>query len=133
MASNDRTVPTLYPAFYHDHLRRAGKPLTKANVQALVRFTSWNLALNAHAWTRIVGDPGAFETFQLRFDGATYPDDRIEHMPDDMIDYLWAWDPRAHPGLHSFVDSMSGTIAEKLREYGDHLPMYLWKDDPTTQ
>ena len=46
-----------------------------------------------------------------------------------MIDFLGAWNPRVHSVLHGFVDSMSDTIDNMLRQYGDHLSMYMWKDD----
>lgn len=118
----------LYPDFYRTALREAGKPVSQENVVALAEFTAWNLALNAHQWFRVIGDQQAQAQFQTRFDSSnydTYEIVRLASVPDDMIDYLWAWNRRAHPGLHQFVDSLRNTIASKLSEYGDELPMNM--------
>ena len=121
-------MPILYPDFYHAALREAGKPVSQENVVALAEFTAWNLALNAHRWFGIIGDQQAQTQFQKRFDSSnydTYEIARLARVPDDMIHFLWAWNRRVHPGLLQFVDSMRNTIARKLPQYGDELPMNM--------
>ena len=121
-----RSVPTFYPEFYRAALIRAGKPASEMNILALSEFTAANLALNAHLWFQALGDTVSQARFKVRFTAATYPAERLVSMPDDMIDFLWAWSPRVHGGLHQFVGSITDTIARKLKDYGDDLPMNLW-------
>jgi hypothetical protein len=122
-------VPTLHPDFYRTALSQAGKPTSQANVLALAEFTAWNLTLNAHRWFEVIGDRSAQALFKTRFDSSTYEPERLANMPDDMIDFLWAWNQRVHLGLQSFVASMTETLASKLQEYGDDLPMSMWEDE----
>src|SRR5262249_48817068 len=105
------------------------KPRSEQNFLALAEFTSANLALNAHVWFQTLGDEGAQLRFNAQFDASTYDDTRMLRVPDEMIDFLWNWNHRAHSGLREFVVSMNGTIARKLRAYGDTLPLNLWQDD----
>jgi hypothetical protein len=127
--SAERDIPPLYTDFYRIALRAAGKPDSERNVLALAEFTAANLALNAHTWFQALGDPASQQRFTTRFDASKYRADQVVRVPDEMIDFLWAWSHRAHPGLRQFVDSMRDTIASKLTAYGDHLPLNLWQDE----
>ena len=124
-----RSVPQLHPDTYRDALQRADKPVTEHNVIAIAEFTAWNLALNAHAWFQALGDLAAEGRFDGRFNADSYQPDRLGNVPDDMIDFLWAWNPRVHPALHDFVSQVSNTIDQKLSGYGDVLPMRMWQDE----
>ena len=123
-----RAVPQLHPTVYHEALRRAGKPVTEGAI-ALAEFAAWNLALNAHAWFQALGDTAAERRFDDRFNASNYKADRLGNVPDDMINFLWSWNPRVHAGLQEFAGMMSETIDRKLRKYGDVLPMEMWKDE----
>lgn len=121
-----RSVTTFYPEFYRAALARAGKPASEQNILALSEFTAVNLALNAHIWFQALGDSASQARFTARFTAAIYPVERLAAMPDDMVDFLWAWSPRVHGGLNEFVGSITDTIAGKLKDYGDDLPMNMW-------
>lgn len=125
IVSETRKISTLYPEFYISGLKAAGKPVTEHNVRAVAQLTSFNLALNAYRWFDALGDVSARRKFDTQFNEGNNQLRNV-HVPDDMIDFLWSWTSRIHPGLHNFVDSMAGTIVSSVAGHGDHLPADLW-------
>jgi hypothetical protein len=84
-----------------------------------------NLALNAHTWFDALGDSGARSRFDAQFNTTTNRT-RTVHVADDMVDFLWAWTSRCHPGLRDFADQMAKTIVSSASRFGDPLPADLW-------
>lgn len=97
-----RDIVAFYPALYTSALRAAGKPATEHNVEAVARLTAVNLALNAHGWFDALGDTGARSRFDAQFNANNQTP--VWQVPDDMVDFLWAWTSRCHPGLRDFAD-----------------------------
>jgi len=123
-----RDIPAFYPALYTTTLRTAGKSATEHNVEAVARLTAVNLALNAHNWFDALGDSGARSRFDAQFN-PTANQARTVHVPDDMVEFLWAWTSRCHPGLRDFADQMKKTIVSSASRFGDPLPADLWEQE----
>jgi hypothetical protein len=121
-----RDIPPLYPAFYKRVLLEVGKPVTPENLIALANLTTANLALNAHRWMEAIGTPAERARWSQRFH-ADDPDlERLARRPDAMVDFLWEWNPRVHPGLREFVGNMERTLQDSAIKYGDQLPFDMW-------
>ncbi len=127
---SERGVPVLHPGFYADALQEAGKPASQHNIDSVAQLTAINLALNAHQWFRIMNDDSARAQFDSQFNAeANSQRDPQARTADDMIDFLWAWSPKSHAGLHGFVESMGQTLGGAVAPYGDVLPEDLWNSD----
>lgn len=125
-APQPREIPQLNPAFYQAALVSAGKPVTPGNVAAIGGLTATNLALNANRWLDVVGTPAACADWNARFGPTGNDPARIVQRADEMIDFLWDFSPRLHPGLREFVDSMRETAASASQAFGDELPLDMW-------
>jgi hypothetical protein len=124
-------VPAYYPLTYTSALEQAGKPVTDNNIDALARFTAWNIAINAwniainaEGWFHALGDGRAKGQFHERFQGSSVPEP-VGHLADQMIDFLWNWTPKCHDALHDFTNTLVPFLANHIRHMSDTLPENL--------
>lgn len=97
-----RAVPILYPGFYLDLLTETGVPATPENVVNLIERVFVMVMGKADEYFGQLGDHDAARRFHDRFDGGG-PEDRVLNSVDDMVDWLWDWNPRCHgPLTHLF-------------------------------
>jgi hypothetical protein len=122
-----RDIAAFDPTLYTSALSAAGRSATEHNVEAVARLTAVNLALNAHGWFDALGDAGARSRFDAQFNANNKTPAR--HVPDDMVDFLWAWTSRCHPALRDFADQMVKTIVSSASRFGDPLPADLWSQE----
>ncbi len=100
--AGERAVPVLYPGFYLDLLTETGVPATPENVVNLIERVFVMVMSKADEYFGQLGDHAAARRFHERFDGGG-PEDRVLNSVDDMVDWLWAWNPRCHkPLTHLF-------------------------------
>ncbi|MET9226318.1 hypothetical protein [Lentzea sp. NPDC003310] len=128
----ERDIPILFPDFYLGILRDTGKPETAENVVELVdRTRRAVVGGGALPFFEQTGDERARARFHDRFlvdrgqDGET-----LLRMPDEMIDFLWEWNPFCHDALRRMVarfhEHMTGPHSF-LWTCGDELPR--WDDE----
>ncbi|MET7485144.1 hypothetical protein [Streptomyces sp. NPDC005538] len=124
-----RDIPELLPDYYRGILFATGKPDTADNIVALVELLSQMLTSNAAMFFRQTGDQATDQSFMARFKGGG-PEERLLHVVDDMLDFLWDWNPRCHNALRTFVRDARTTLTgpgSRLWRYGDELPRGLWE------
>ncbi|WP_330277830.1 hypothetical protein OG205_20450 [Lentzea sp. NBC_00516] len=128
----ERDIPDLFPDFYLGILRDTGKPETAENVVELVDRTRRAVAASgALAFFKQANDERARAQFHDQFmvdrgqDGET-----LLRMPDQMIDFLWHWNPVCHEPLRRMIarfhELMTGPDSF-LWECGDEIPR--WDDE----
>jgi hypothetical protein len=122
-----RAIPTLDPWFSIDLLRRAGVPDTAVNRARVAERTAFAIGTQAGAFTAQLGDPAAFSVFTRRF--ADTP------VPDEMIDWLWAWHPLCHHGLTKYLAQWHDDLLQPgsflTDAAGGEIPP--WTDRPTAE
>jgi hypothetical protein len=92
--------PVLFPDFYHRMPRTTGKPTSPENiVQVIAMVSSMIAAGSAFAYFEQNGDMPARERFLARFQSGSDDGEAFLRMPDEMIDFLWAWSPTRHDAL----------------------------------
>ena len=124
-----RDIAPLCPDLYVSALRAGGKPVTDGNLDAAASFVAKNLALNAHGWFQATGDTAARDRFNREFNPEANDARGIQHVADEMIDFLWNWTSRCHPGLRDFVEQIKGTLVGRLADFGNALPADIWSSD----
>ncbi|MEV7035893.1 hypothetical protein AB0N99_37415 [Streptomyces sp. NPDC093272] len=126
-----RDIPALLPEFYQRVMFATGTPYTPENTVALIELVDRELYFHAVLWFDMTDDAAARREFDARFSGGGPDDDRLVHLPDDMIDFLRARVPGARGPLRDIVreleDVLSGS-ASPLHEHGASLPADLWSD-----
>ncbi|WP_105972133.1 hypothetical protein [Streptomyces geranii] len=126
-----RDIPPLFPDFFHGVLFSVGKEPTPQNLLALSEYISQMISANAYGWFHQFGDAAAEARFSRRFRGGGPEDQALEKVPDDMIDFLWAWNPRARDALREWIPRLESDLAapsSRLWLYGDELPFGMWED-----
>ncbi len=123
-ATEPRDVPTLFPTFYADLLAAHGKPATPENTIALIERTALMVMTGGvKSWMEQMGEHERWRLFQERFDLGTVSPDRIPHVPDEMIDAVWAWDDGIHPMVRQMVNQkLPEFLGMYLDNSGDRLP-----------
>lgn len=127
-----RDIPPLFPDFFHGVLFGVGKEATSQNLLALCEYVSQMISVNAYGWFHQSGDVAAEARFSRRFRGGGGPEQAIERVPDDMIDFLWDWHVRAHDPLREWIPRLHGDLtapSSRLWRYGPDLPFGMWEDD----
>jgi hypothetical protein len=94
--TSHRDIPTLYPRFYKAALKEAGKPVTQGNIVSLANLTACNLALNAGVWLQQKGTEADKKAWDRRFNKNDRNLDELVRRPDEMVKFLWDWEPRTH-------------------------------------
>lgn len=125
-----RDIPPLFPDFYHGVLFAVGKEPSPQNLLALSEYIGQMLSLNAVVWFQKTGDTGAQERFMDRFRGGGDDDQKLEMIPDDMIDFLWAWRPSTHQALRDWIPDLEQMLTgpdSRLWNFGDELPFGIWE------
>lgn len=124
-----RDIAPLYPDLYASALRASGKPATDGNLDSVASFVAMNLAINGQGWFQATGDMAARDLFNAKFNPEKNDARGIKHVADDMIDFLWGWNSRCHPGLRDFSVQIKGTLVGRLADFGDALPADIWSSD----
>ncbi|MBU2668249.1 hypothetical protein KOI35_32530 [Actinoplanes bogorensis] len=96
-----RNIPVLMPDLYEEILRTSGRPVESRLVIAVARAAAEMIAAHARTFFTTIGDQGAADRF-----GRDFGDRRGVTTADDMIDWLWDWDPRCHQPLRRAVGIM---------------------------
>ena len=125
-----RDIPPLFPDFYHGVLFAVGKEPSPRNLLALIEYIGQMLTLNAVVWFQQTGDTEAHERFMDRFRGGGDDDQKLEMIPDDMIDFLWAWRPSTHQALRDWIPDLEQMLTgpdSRLWNFGDELPFGIWE------
>ena len=128
-ATDARDIPALYPDFYHGVLFAVGKEVSPQNLFALVEYVGQMVSVNAAGWFLQTGDRAAQERFAARFRGGGGDDQKLELVPDDMIDFLWAWRPSTHEALREWIPRMHDDLTgpdSRLRRFPGELPFGIW-------
>ncbi|MFF3377080.1 hypothetical protein ACFYXF_29520 [Streptomyces sp. NPDC002680] len=126
-----RDIPPLFPDFLHGVLFAVGKEPTPQNLLALSEYVSQMISANAYGWFHQFGDAAAEARFSRRFRGGGPEGQALEKVPDDMIDFLWDWNPRARDALREWIPRLESDLAapeSRLWLYGDELPFGMWED-----
>ncbi|MEV7041397.1 hypothetical protein [Amycolatopsis sp. NPDC051061] len=110
-AADGRAVPVLYPGFYLDLLTETGVPATPENVVNLVERVFVMVMGKADEYFGQLGDHDAGRRFHERFDEGG-PEDRVLNSVDDMVDWLWAWNPRCHRPLTNLFPRIQELLLE---------------------
>jgi len=107
-----RDIPPLYPAYFLELLGRAQVAASPVNVARLVERTAFMIGCQGAAYCAQLRDPAAFEVFVRNFARGGIPD-RRPYLVDDMVDWLWAWNPGCHDDLRrrfpGWRDGLLGT------------------------
>ncbi|NKQ23208.1 hypothetical protein [Streptomyces galbus] len=130
--SEPRDIPPLFPDFFHGVLFSVGKEPTPQNLLALAEYVSQMISVNAYGWFHQFGDTAAEAQFSRRFRGGGPEGQALEKVPDDMIDFLWAWNTAAHDALREWIPRLERVLAapeSRLWLYGDELPFGMWEDN----
>lgn len=98
VANRPRTIPMLHPVYFTQLLREAGVPGTPVNVARLVERTAFMLGCQGAAYCAQLGDPRGFEELVRKF-ARGGPLERRTYLVDDLIDWLWNWNPGCHDDL----------------------------------
>ncbi|MDR6974085.1 hypothetical protein J2X68_000763 [Streptomyces sp. 3330] len=125
-----RDIPPLFPDFFHGVLFAVGKEATPHNLLALTEYVSQMISANAYGWFHRFGDTAAEARFSRRFRGGGPEGQALEKVPDDMIDFLWAWNPRARDALRDWIPRLETDLTapgSRLWRYGDELPFGMWE------
>ncbi|AWW41942.1 hypothetical protein [Streptomyces cadmiisoli] len=126
-SAEPRDIPPLFPDFYHGVLFAVGKEPSPQNLLALIEYVGQMLAINAVMWFQQTGDTDAHDRFmELRVDD----DRKLEMLPDDMIDFLWAWRPSTHQALRDWMPELEQMLTgpdSRLWNFGDELPFGIWE------
>jgi hypothetical protein len=126
-----RDIPPLFPDFFHGVLFAVGKEPTPQNLLALSEYVSQMISVNAYGWFHQRGDAAAEAHFSRRFRGGGPEGQALEKVPDDMIDFLWAWNPGTHNELRDWIPRLESDLTargSRLWLYGDELPFGMWED-----
>jgi hypothetical protein len=97
-----RAVPTLYPQYYLDILASAGVRATTVNVFRLIERTAFITGLQGAVYSAQLKDPQALEELISRFARGGSPDRQLQ-LVDDIVDWLWTWNPGCHKALQSQI------------------------------
>jgi hypothetical protein len=93
-----RAVPTLYPQYYLNLLAESGVQATTVNVSRLIERTAFIIGLQGAVYCAQLKDPQALEELISRFASGGPPDRQLQ-LVDDIVDWLWAWNPGCHKAL----------------------------------
>ncbi|MBQ0977864.1 hypothetical protein [Micromonospora sp. M61] len=105
LSRRPRTIPTLYPKFFLELLAAADTPATPTNVSRFVERVFVMIKGQANVFFQQLDEPAAQAEFNNHFDGGG-PEDRVLNCVDDMIDWLWKWNPACHRPLERTVRSI---------------------------
>jgi len=111
LSRRPRTIPTLYPKFFLDLLSAAGTPATPTNVSRFLERVFVMVKSQANQFFEQLDDPHAQAEFARHFDGGG-PEDRILNSVDDMIDWLWNWNPACHRPLERTVQKIHDLLLQ---------------------
>lgn len=124
-----RDIAPLFPDFYHGVLFAVGKEPSPQNLLALIEYIGQMLTLNAVVWFQQTGETQAHERFMERFGGGGGDEQKLEMIPDDMIDFLWSWRPSTHQALRDWIPELEQMLTgpdSMLWKFGDELPFGIW-------
>ncbi|NKQ23212.1 hypothetical protein [Streptomyces galbus] len=127
-----RDIPHLFPYFYHSVLARNGKPVGGHNILALIEYIDAMLIFQGNMWIAEIDEPRTGEVFKQRFCGPLDEYEALEHRPDHVIDFLWAFRTTVRPGLRQFIDQTYTALTSpnsRLLEFGSTLPFGIWHRD----
>jgi hypothetical protein len=124
-----RAVPTLYPDYFLSILADAGVTATSDNLRRLVERTACAIGGQAAAYFAQKRDPRSFERFIADFSKIKPPEERLL-VADEMIDWLWSWDPFCHDALTAWPKKWrDGSL--KPGSYITDNGVAPWNDDTT--
>jgi hypothetical protein len=103
IARRPRAVPVLHPQYFTDLLARARVPHTPVNLARLIERTALMTGCQAAAYCAKLADPAAFRQFTGAF--ARAEASRDPQLVDQMVDWLWAWNPGCHADLTTRFDT----------------------------
>jgi hypothetical protein len=117
-----RDIPVLYPDYYVNILRGAGKPLTSHNMDQIILSVRMFVGGNATGYFQQLNDLAAKREFEARF--VRDSQDQTAHDPDEMIDFLWNWNYRCRRSLsHQIADLGKELVGPRsfLHKCGDEI------------
>jgi hypothetical protein len=97
-ACRPRSIPTLYPQYFLDLIKASGVQATVTNVLRLIERTAFATGFQGAVYCAQLKDPKALEELIRRFARGGPPDRQLQ-LVDDMVDWLWAWNPGCHKAL----------------------------------
>jgi hypothetical protein len=98
IACRPRAVPILYPQYFLEIIATSGAQATVVNVLRLIERTAMMLGAQGATYCAQLKDPQALEELISRFARGGPPDRQLQ-IVDDMVDWLWAWNPGCHRAL----------------------------------
>jgi hypothetical protein len=127
-------IPHLFPDWYRSILAAGDRPDSSDNMLALIERTAVMITVGA-AQPWLADDQAALTEFHDRFDGGGQDENRVLHVPDDMIDFLSAWSPSVHDQLRALVNvKLPLHLSQYLANNPDRLPMMdEWDTEPDEQ
>lgn len=124
-----RDLPILYPDYFLELLSTGGVAATPGNVAELIERTAFMIGTQGAAYCAQLRDPAAFEVFVRNFARGAIPGRDLQ-LVDDMVDWLWVWNPGCHDDLRTrFTKWRTGLLApNSFLERGRDIPP--WSDTP---
>lgn len=100
IASRPRTIPVLYPNYFLEILAATRVQATPTNVARLVDRTAFITGGQGAVYCAQLRDPRALEELIKRFGrNIRVRSDADLRVVDDIVDWLWAWNPGCHDAL----------------------------------
>jgi len=126
--STPRDIPKLYPAFFERILQSTGHEVTPENMANLMDRVAW-IIMNAGAlaYFENTGDTDARSRFLRVFTDPVSTVERAHELCDDMIDWLWKWDPRCRKDLRERIPRIEKMLTgpeSSLRSSGPEIPRW---------
>ncbi len=110
IAADPRDIPPLYPDFFRRILTGIGLPVTQENMARLNERVAMAIGVGgAISYFMQTGDQQARIHFEKRFDRGG-PPERLVHVCDDMIDWLWQWRATCHAAVRKLVPAIEATM-----------------------
>jgi hypothetical protein len=130
LACRPRTIPILYPQFFLDLIAASEVPATLTNTFRLIERIVFQIGVQGAIFCAQIEDPSAFEEFVRLFADNGTADHRQLNVPDNMIDWLWKWNPSCHKSLEGSVHGWRTELPKPgtfLKRGHDIQP---WFEDP---
>jgi hypothetical protein len=127
IAQRPRSIPKLHPRYFEQIFTRSPLARTPLNMARLIERTAFMIGGQGAAYCAQMHDAAAFDALLREFGH----DDLIDRGPDiadEIIDWLWQWNPFSHRDLTRRVAQWAEGIVQpgKLMNQGRDIP--AWSD-----
>jgi hypothetical protein len=127
-----RTIPKLYPRYFLDLLAAARVQATPMNMARLVERTAFITGGQGAVYCAQLKDPQALEELIDRFARIQVEPGGDHDVVDQIVDWLWAWNPGCHDALERQMQKWyEGCLAPgSFLVAGENVPPWSDSDNP---